>query len=133
MTEWPLHDHLPAGEGWPGGKRYGFKCARQLRPRGWSDKEQARAKRHGIELPEIDYCTFELWWDQEAEEIATFQQAQPITFSMAELDGPISIESPKINYRRARQYGRAWWDFQLDKEIENLTYLSEEDGRVGRE
>lgn len=108
MSEFRYHDELPATGEWPGGKRYGYSFRREMRPRVWSDADQARAEAYGIELPAMDMQTCESWWDQPDPVMAEIITHGDIGLNWLDTPDTTTFEQRTITAKRWRVISWRW-------------------------
>lgn len=108
MREFRYHDELPARDGWPGGKRYGYSVERTFQPRDWTDADREHAHGERIALPKIDLLTVETWWDQPYD-----VWVEPIIDDLEVYAwdvGPV-VESTRRVTHTARRYAFRYWRY----------------------
>jgi hypothetical protein len=111
MEEFRYHDEMPATEGWPGGKRYGYHHLREYVPRAWSVAEQAVAAEHGIELPTMMWRTVEWWQDQPAPVYVLVEsELLPLTDTWWP-DMPVMDVTWRQRTVNAKRYGKYTWAY----------------------
>ncbi len=107
--DWPLYDIYPAENDWPGGKRYGYTSERIMAERTWTDEERERADELGIDLPDVDWLTTELWWDMPREHTVEVEQVAPVALSFYDPVEPIAESPFRQTVRTAKRYGKKTW------------------------